>query len=147
MLKLNGADFTVGRSRFVDNLFEGGEQTAKIYVKIMPEALGVPILAQLDTGAAWSIFEPEIAAAMGILDAKGVSVKLSTRHGEIPGHLVDSVSVAILADEGEGLNVSATVFVSREWPKGNFIGYSGFLERIRIGLDPRDNSFHFGPIP
>jgi hypothetical protein len=147
MLKLNGADFTIGCSRFFDTAVGGGEQTAKIYVKIMPEALGLTILAQLDTGAAWSIFEPEIAAAMGILDAEGVPVRLSTRHGEIPGHLVDGVSVAILADEGEGLNVNATVFVSRDWPRGNFIGYSGFLERIRIGLDPGDNSFHFGPIP
>jgi hypothetical protein len=52
----------------------------------------------------------------------------------------------MIADEGVGLDVDATVFVPDDaWPSGrNFIGYSGFLEKIRIGLDPQQNDVYFG---
>jgi hypothetical protein len=53
--------------------------------------------------------------------------------------------LTILADDGESLEVQATVFVSRDWPAGTFLGYSGFLERIRFAVDPQQNDFHFGP--
>lgn len=146
MLKLNGANFTVGRSRFVDTLPEFGEPTSKVYVKIVIPALDQPILAQLDTGAPWTVFEPEIAGAMDILGAEGDPIRLSTRFGILSGNL-ERVLVTILADEGESLDVEATVFVCSEWQGRNFLGYSGLLERIRFALDPREKFFYFGPTP
>ena len=67
MLHLAGEVFTKGGSRFEDNLPEGGEGSAKIFVKVIPGDLPVTIFAQLDTGAPWSIFDPEIAHALGPL--------------------------------------------------------------------------------
>ena len=49
-----------------------------------------------------------------------------------------------MADEGESCEVDATLFVSRDWVYGNFVGYSGFLERIRFAVDPGANDFYFG---
>jgi hypothetical protein len=40
--------------------------------------------------------------------------------------------------------VEATFFVSPEWPGKTFLGYKGFLDRLRIALDPPVNDFYFG---
>ena len=64
MLKLNGQDFTVGRSKFLDRLETHVEATAKIYVKIRLKGVDATLFAQLDTGAAWSVLEAEVADAM-----------------------------------------------------------------------------------
>ena len=66
----------------------------------------------------------------------------------------DGETVFALLDTGaswsvlnaELAQVESTVFVSPEWPEGNFIGYSGLLERIRFAIDPGSNSFVFGAL-
>lgn len=145
--RADGTDFSTGRSRFADQAHGSGEDTAKIYVRIELEALGDVVLAQLDTGSPWLILQTEIAAAMSLQEGEGPVVPLSTRQGRVTGHL-ERILVNILADEGEGdsLQVEATAFVSRQWPAGTFLGYSGVLERIRFAIDPSDNFFYFGPI-
>jgi hypothetical protein len=52
--------------------------------------------------------------------------------------------LTIVTDEGESCEVDATLFASREWVYGNFVGYSGLLERIRFAVDPGTNDFSFG---
>jgi hypothetical protein len=143
VLTLDGAPFTSGRTRFLDASLEGAEPTAKIYVKILPEGVESPVVAQLDTGAPWSILETEIAEAIGVLDEGGVPTTISSRVGDVSGHLV-RIPLTLLADEGSSLGIDATVFVSREWPRGSFLGYSGLLESIRFALDPQANQFYFG---
>lgn len=143
MLRLNGEDFTIGRSRFLDNLPGSAEPTSKIYIKIRPGNLDIRVLAQLDTGAAWSIVEPEIARQLNILDGQEPEVDLNTRFGRKTGRLV-RMPVEIVADEGLSLSVEATVFVCPDWSAGSFVGYEGLLNRIRIALDPRSNDFYFG---
>ncbi len=54
--------------------------------------------------------------------------------------------VRIHADEGESLEVEATVFLSPDWPGPNFVGYQGLLQRIRFAVDPETNLFYFGQI-
>ena len=143
MLTLDEAPFTSGRVTFLDSSLENTEPTAKIYVKIRPEGLESPVVAQVDTGAPWSILEPEIAEAIGALDQAGAPVTIASRVGDVSGHLV-KVTLTLVADEGSSLDIDATVFVSREWPRGNFLGYSGLLESIRFALDPQENQFYFG---
>ena len=63
--------------------------------------------------------------------------------GVISGKLVRAVT-KLVAEDGESVEVDSTLFVSRDWPAGNFIGYSGLLERIRFAVDPDTNSFIFG---
>ena len=144
MLQLDGADFTIGESRFLDRLPTEPEASSKIYIKLRPIELATTLLAQLDTGSPWSILEPEIADAAGLFEVVGEPKRLSSHGMVFEGQLV-RVAVLLLADQGESLEVDATVFVCRDWPSGNFVGYAGLLESIRIALDPQENRFHFGP--
>ena len=143
MLKLNGEEFTVGRSGFHDHPpGRTSEATSKVYVKVGLQGIGT-ILAVLDTGAAWSLLEPEVAFALGLFGGSGQEVSLETRMRTIRGRL-ERVPLTLLADEGQDLEMDATVFVSRDWPGKNFLGYSGLLERIRFALDPTGRDFYFG---
>jgi len=149
LLKLDGADFTIGRAKFFDDPPGGGEPTAKVFIRIVLEGQDTPIFAQLDTGSPWSILAREHAEELGLLgNADGMEKNLSTREGMKAGRLV-KVSLTIPADEDEGQSLDipeATVFVSEDWPVGrSFIGYGGLIELIRIGLDPQENYFYFGP--
>lgn len=145
MLRLDGELFTQGRSQFSDRAPGGTEPTSKIFVKISFQGLGLPQLAQLDTGSAWSVLDQETADRLGVLEGTGAVARLHTRFGTLPGHL-ERIPLTLLADEGEGrsLDVESTFFVSREWPGQTFLGYSGLLERIRLAIDPATNYFYFG---
>lgn len=71
MLVLNGDRFTSGLSRFFDQHPRFTEPTAKVYVKIEVSGFAGPLLAQVDTGAAYSTLEAHVAEALGLLDFKG----------------------------------------------------------------------------
>ena len=107
--------------------------------------LGMGILAMVDTGAPWCIFEPSIGRDIQdrLSALSGTSV-LDTRLGRFEGRLYLG-SVTLLADEGEDLDVETTIFLCPDWPGGNFVGYQGFLDRFCSGLNPNRNKFFFGP--
>jgi hypothetical protein len=144
MLTLQGDSFTCGRSRFADQHPKFPEPTAKIFVKIKfleVKRLGI---AQVDTGAAYSILETEIALALGLVDHPGgLRTRVSTRFGTLSGELV-WVPLTLIADEGSSLTLVGTFFVSRDWRGGTFLGYTGLLDRLRIALDAPANLFYFG---
>jgi len=141
VLTLGDRPFTTGRCRFLDS--DGTRDEPKIYARVVPGNWTTPVLAQLDTGAAWSVLDTEIAEDLGLLDDRGEQAKLSTRLGLMNGSLV-RIPFTVIAEEGESLRLDATVFVSREWREGTFLGYGGLLERIRFAIDPGTNSFYFG---
>ena len=143
-MRLDDELFTVGRAIFQDAMTGEGED-AKIYVKIGLNDVE-PILALLDTRATWSVLDRDYAEEIGLLNTEGHKLKLSTRHGLFEGKVVRT-PVRLLADEGKSLEVDATVFVSANWTHGNFLGYSGLLERVRFAIDPERNHFYFGPGP
>lgn len=137
--------FTVGASRYLDAHPERGpEGTAKIFVRLSPEGLNADLLAQLDTAAAWTVVDRDVAAVMGLLDAEGLGTRLSARGGSYEGKLV-KLPITLVADEGSELRIDATVFVSEHWQNGTFIGYGGLLQHIRFAIDPENNLFYFGP--
>lgn len=70
------------------------------------------------------------------------TVKYATRIGTFEGRL-HRLGVTLVADQGEELFVQSTVLVVPAWPGPPVLGYRGFLERIRIGLDP--GGTHEGP--
>jgi len=100
-------------------------------------------IAQIDTGAAYSVLEVDAAAALGLLDLKGPWTRLSTRLGTLSGQLI-RLPVTLVADHGESLDLEGMFFVSPEWRGGTFLGYTGFLDRLRIALDSPANLFYFG---
>ena len=144
MLTRNGKPFTIGYARYYDEDPDASTTNARIFVKIEPRDLGASILALLDTAAPWCILHPDLAIAIGMSLDDGVEIELSTRLGKFLGRL-QRIPITLFADEGESLEVEATVFLSADWPGQNFVGYNGLLERIRFAIDPRENAFHFGP--
>lgn len=142
MLRLGSDRFTSGRSRFADYAPARLDPTAKIYVNVrFGEST---TLAQLDTGAAWSVMPPDLARALALSRDGSNPVKMSTRFGIKDGCLV-KVPFVLVADEGEDLLVTGTFFLCEDWPEGmTFLGYSGLLDAIRFALDPQANDFYFG---
>ena len=144
LLRPDGSSFTTGRSHYTDRASGSQEPSAKIFVKIGVAPLPGPIVAQLDTGASWSMLDAEVADAMDLLNGEGEQVPISTRLGRVVGRL-ERIHLDILADEGDSLRLEATVWVSSEWRSGSFLGYGGLLQHIRFVVDPSENAFHFGP--
>lgn len=116
---------------------------AKIYVRVR-FGEGTDVLAQLDTGAAWSVLDLETFQSLGSSLDWLRKARLSTRFGSLDGHLVRA-PLTFPAEEGEDLQVSGTFFVSEDWPISlSFLGYSGLLDSIRFACDPQENDFYFG---
>ena len=143
MLTLDGAIFTSGRSKFRDYAPVAQEPTAKIFVKVEFPLIDTTLLAQVDTGAAYSTLETEVAEALDILNGDGQPLTLDTRLGRVRGKL-ERVSITLVADEGRSLDLEAMFFVSREWRGKTFLGYTGLLDKLRIALDSPANQFYFG---
>lgn len=137
--------FATGKARFSDVGAQSQEPTAKVYVPIV--IAGLQILAQLDTGAAWSVLPSEICDALNLLNGDGPVVPVSTRLGLKHGRL-ERIVLTFLASEGLSLDVDATVFVSDDWDGEAFVGWGGCLERVRIALDPGQNAnyIYFGAV-
>ena len=89
MLLLGEKSFTTGRVKFRDEAPGSLEATAKIFVKIEFPALEgeASWLAQVDSGAAYSMLDVELAQALGVLDGDGLPTSIQTRHGLISGRL------------------------------------------------------------
>lgn len=135
----------VGMSRFLDADPDVASETNRIYVKVAAPQRDLTFLAQLDTGAAWTVFGPQITEVLDA-DPVGEAFPLSTRMGSFTGHLARA-TLRFLADQGDSVDVEATIFISPEWPEGlNFIAYTGAFERLRFAVDPRENEIYFGNV-
>src|SRR2546422_7008929 len=113
----DGSLFVTGRSHYLDRDSDNGEATSKIYVRVIPEGFPGAVLAQLDTGAAWSIFDPEIAEALQRIEVTEEEIPLQTRLGTKTGRLA-RVKITLPAEEGEELTLEATIFLCDDWPRG-----------------------------
>lgn len=143
ILFLDGERFASGRSKFLDQHPRFLEPTAKVFVKVSFPGSPETVVAQLDTGAAYSALGVEIADALGLFSQKGQMARISTRLGTASGQLL-RIPVVLIADEGLSLGIDATFFISPEWKGATFLGYIGLLDRIRIALDSPANFFYFG---
>lgn len=139
-----GDRFACGRSTFLDFSPDDPEPTAKIYVRVRLAGLPEGQIAQLDTGAAWSVLSPKLVRAAGLARYAGIPARLSSRAGILDGRLV-RLPITFIAEEGESLDTDGTFFISSDWPSNmSFLGYSGLLANIRFALDPQTNLFYFG---
>jgi hypothetical protein len=140
----DGTRFAFGRKSFRGQAPGAQEPTDKIFVELDFQDLpSNGWLAQIDTGAAYSMLEVAIAETLDVLDGEGQPARVLTRLGPIQGRL-ERIPVSLVAEEGESLEFEATFLVSHQWPEKTFIGYTGFLDRIRIALDPSENFLYFG---
>lgn len=138
-----GQPLTTGEARFFDQIPGSPEPNAKVFVRFRLGEQVDEVTGLLDTGATYSIFRSDLADYAGLPTESSGTATVSTRLGSFKGRLVRS-AITLVADQGEELRTEATFLIVDDWPGGNFLGYTGFLERIRFALDPPANRFYFG---
>jgi len=73
----DGSAFASGRSRYLDKDPGRPSETSSVHVQV--EFDGVRVLAMLDTGAAWSVLNAELADDLELFDRDGVPETISSR--------------------------------------------------------------------
>ncbi|MCY4192277.1 MAG: hypothetical protein OXD42_13320 [Rhodospirillaceae bacterium] len=118
------------------------DQTS-IHVQIIIQgAMEISTLARLDPATPWAVLNTELTESLG-LGADGPDAHLQTAIGCMSGTL-ERYPIVLAAQEGQSLEIDATLFVCSEWRRGNFLGYTGLLERVRFAIDPASQLFYFG---
>jgi hypothetical protein len=144
--------FAAGVATYEDH-YPGQEGKANIVLVVSVERQET-IEAIVDTGAPWCILDPKIAEQVGSTNDRNIYTPrqgLTIRGITYQGRL-QRMWIGLRTDrQGQDLEIQATVFVptlsaGETWPHPNFIGLSGFLERIRFAVDPEENAFYFGLI-
>lgn len=147
MLRLNGAPFCSSAARYQDEPPASIYGTsAKIYARLaFPALADAKMFALVDTGAAYSGLDPEIAERLGLFTREGVPLdRYNVRGTDLAGRLVRE-NVTLVADTGPSVTFEATFFVSRDWPPGFIvIGYNAFLSSLRFAVDGHSNQWYFG---
>ncbi|MDD9992726.1 MAG: hypothetical protein OXP75_13080 [Rhodospirillales bacterium] len=144
MLWLRGESFTSGVSDYYGDDPSRESELHLVHVNIVIEAdIPISTTARLDTATPWVILNAEINRRLGLRPSEPM-VALNTAVGRMVGSL-ERFPITLPAEEGDSLEIDATLFVCEDWDRSNFLGYNGFLERIRFALDPRLAKFYFGP--
>ena len=146
---LRACGFAVGATRYSDHL-PGRAFPAQI---VLPVNLGgvITIQAVVDTGSTWCILNPELIGLLGdaVDDAYVPAERLIIRGELYTGRLV-RLPMRLQAEIGDDVEIEATAFVptlspGELWAFPDFIGLVGFLQRVRIAIDPSENVLYFGP--
>ncbi len=147
---LVSGEFASGVIYYQDS-YPGQEQSARIVFPIVV-AQTVPLLTIIDTGAPWCILDPTMMSDLGLIREENyLSETTIVIRGIYYQGRLQRTDITLPADEGENLDIEATVFVPRlapdeSWVHPNFIGLDGLLNRIRFAVDPAENAFYFGPL-
>ena len=143
---MTGDDFLSGSCEYSDFYPGRKEPLARIYVPFRLHGVAIRLMALLDTGGHFCIFGPEIVEMVGdVLSGSDEEASLLTSQGRLIGGLYRH-GIELLAEEGEDLELEATVFVSPDWRGPSVLGYTGVLDRVRFAVDPRTNRFYFGSL-
>lgn|SRR5574341_616622 len=142
-------DFVSGVVRYTDTFPDRPESRI-----IIPVLFGENnrTYAVVDTAATYCVLDPDEAEILDLnqfpreRDEEGMSIR-----GFILKGWRCRIPVTLVAARGESITIEATVFVpeldpSQVWNLPNFLGLTGFLERIRFAVDPGLNRFYFGPL-
>ena len=145
MLTLNTMPFTSGQATYRDFDPENSSRKRGLYVRVvLPDSSDASLYALIDTGTPYCVFNTVVIENLGLSFDEGEKIVLQTAYGPFEG-TVQRVMIRLIAEHGESLNIDASVFVAADWHLGNFLGYTGFLERLRFAVDPGTNTFYFGP--
>ena len=146
---LRACGFAIGVTRYSDHL-PGRAFPAQIVLPINLAGL-ITIQAVVDTGSTWCVLNPELIGLLGdaVEDTYAPAELLTVRGEHYTGRLV-RLPMGLQAEIGDDVEVEATAFVptlspDEIWHFPDFIGLVGFLQRIRIAIDPSENVLYFGP--
>ena len=113
---------------------------------MQPAGLDAAFYALLDTGAHFCLLNEAVAGLLQDHLSEGLgSVTLRTAYGPAHGELYRH-QITLVADEGESLDIEATVFVPSGWNGPCFLGYAGVFDRVLFAINPGLNLFYFGSL-
>lgn len=92
-------------------------------------------IALLDTGSTYTVINRELVRDIENQLIQVREDQINTCEGTIAGTLVE-LGITLLAEEGDDLPVDALALITEDWHGPVVLGYRGFLEKIRIALDP-----------
>ncbi len=145
MLNLNGEPFASSVARYYDEDPSLGSEQTSVHVQIIIQGkIEINALARLDPATPWVVLNSELTEYLG-LGLNGERTMLRTAVGLMEGTL-ERYPIVLAAQEGQSLEIDATIFVCSDWHRGNFLGYAGLLERVRFAVDPASQLFYFGAI-
>ncbi len=105
-------------------------------VKCQIAALEYYEKALLDTACYWSVLSSGLADDLtDTIGPASESISMDTRHGKFSGGL-HRIPIRLVADDGDHLDVEATVAILTGWDGPTVLGFHGFIERIRFAFDP-----------
>lgn len=142
LLLASGEPFATGECR----CRLGAARTGDLLTRLMiPIRIGdITTDAVLDTGGAYLIIHPELAAELSLDPDDGIGIsRLSIRGTTIEG-VLHRHAVTIPATAGASLTFEATMFVPSHWELPSYLGWHGCLERFRIAVDPVSEIVFFG---
>src|SRR5579871_1534479 len=125
-----------------DSVYDYAGSSEGIEVPVTLTAIGqsIGLLAKLDTGAAHCIFERKYAEILGLEVESGRLQHFRTVAGSFAAYQHE-VTIQTL-----GIEFSAVVFFAQDPTfSRNFLGRSGWLERLRIGVVDYDRMLFVGP--
>ena len=141
--------FASATTHYMDR-YPGQDNHARIVVLVRLEN-GLQIPAVVDTGAPWCVLDPEIAdelLASQLAQFTSDTETMRIRGAKHRGKLV-RMNMGVQVDQGQDFEVESTVFVptlqpGERWEVPNFLGLTGFLERIRFADDPEESILYLG---
>ena len=100
----------------------------------------VPVMANVDTDAAFCVFGAEIAEALGLDLVSGVRKRFRTANSgfEAYGHEVEIAALGVVTN-------STVYFFADPTIEKNVLGRIGWLDRVRLGLVQHDNKIYLAP--
>jgi predicted aspartyl protease len=141
--------FAQGACPFLYRPATAWETTPRLIITTQIEGIQTEVV--IDTGGVYLVCNPAIMEQINF----DPSDELGTDVINIRGHKVTGVlhrlSITLLAEEGQSLELEALSFVphlrpTEEWDLPSFMGMFGCLERLRFAVDPVTNTFYFGTI-
>ncbi|RLC84125.1 MAG: hypothetical protein DRI79_13270 [Chloroflexi bacterium] len=145
----DGRLFSQGACTFSYRPATEQDTTPRIMIGVQIEGLYTE--TAVDTGGVYLVCDPEIADLLELDPSSGLGAdRLEVRGFKVRGTL-HRVSLMLLAQEGQSLELEVTAFLPRlqpgeVWSFPTFMGLMGCLERLRFAVDPTTDTFYFGPI-
>lgn len=145
MLMLNDQEFASSSATYFEEDPSLESTQNSIHVSILLNGdVSIPVFARVDPATPWVVLNSELNKQLGLCAASS-EIELQTAAGLMKGSL-ERYPIILQAEQGYPLEIDATLFVCDNWQRENFLGYSGFIERIRFAVDPLSRKFYFGSL-
>ena len=120
--------------------YEGRDVGISVPVALRSGVRFVDLIASVDTGASYCLFESGYAAELGIDLASGVLTRFRTANSnfEAYGHEVEIEVLGIAT-------YSLVYFFAEPSIHKNVLGRGGWLDRVRLGLVEHDRKLYLAP--